>query len=535
MRIEQPVFATVDRGTATTAVALVGRVERRWRLIGSTSAPAGIPEEALLERVRGRLAAVDPGTAASFAFDSAGSAADIRRLACITSAAPEIVVVAATERVVGPLAAVAATAGWRVRRLVLDGGEILAIATALADPRVAAVLAGASDPPGADERPLIGDLGQLVAAATERRPDLVAVLAGGLAEPGGRTEALFRPGRPGATVLAPPPATGGGEPLRVLLDGLRGSDHDGRRALAVATGTLADVMQRRVEVVEIGRTGATRVTAGWTAGAAAVPRAALVPEAALLPRSFSDAHLDAVMSWMTIPLDRLRARDRLRDLSLAAWGDAAGDGALLRMAAARAALARLLAATPAFDTLPPADLLVASGGVWAVAPGPAVALALADVHRRPGVRGLGLDHARLLAPLGTIEDAAERQAVMADLRDDLLVPLGSVVIASGMRPGRSAGRLVIRGQGGPTELSLAPGSLELVDLPPGERAIVELELRDAVRLGPRTRHVAMEVAGGLGGLLVDLRYIPLGLPQRVERRRELLASWQAALWPEIEA
>ena len=301
MRIEQPVFATVDRGTATTAVALVGRVERRWRLIGSTSAPAGIPEEALLERVRGRLAAVDPGTAASFAFDSAGSAADIRRLACITSAAPEIVVVAATERVVGPLAAVAATAGWRVRRLVLDGGEILAIATALADPRVAAVLAGASDPPGADERPLIGDLGQLVAAATERRPDLVAVLAGGLAEPGGRTEALFRPGRPGATVLAPPPATGGGEPLRVLLDGLRGSDHDGRRALAVATGTLADVMQRRVEVVEIGRTGATRVTAGWTAGAAAVPRAALVPEAALLPRSFSDAHLDAVMNWMTSP------------------------------------------------------------------------------------------------------------------------------------------------------------------------------------------------------------------------------------------
>ena len=124
---------------------------------------------------------------------------------------------------------------------------------------------------------------------------------------------------------------------------------------------------------------------------------------------------------------------------------------------------------------------------------------------------------------------------MADLRDDLLVPLGSVVIATGVRPGRSAGRLVIRGQGGSTELSVASGSLELVDLPPGERAIVELELRDAVRLGPRTRHVAMEVAGGLGGLLVDLRDIPLGLPQRQERRRELLASWQAALWPEIEA
>jgi hypothetical protein len=110
-----------------------------------------------------------------------------------------------------------------------------------------------------------------------------------------------------------------------------------------------------------------------------------------------------------------------------------------------------------------------------------------------------------------------------------------VVIAAGMRPGRSAGRLVVRGRGGQTELNLTSGSLELVDLPPGERAVVELELREAVRLGPRTRHVAMEVAGGLGGLLVDLRDIPLGLPPRLERRRELLASWQAALWPEIEA
>ncbi len=535
MRNEQPVFAAVDRGTATTAVSLVGKVAGRWRLLGSTSGPAGVPEEALLERLRGRLATVDPGTAASLALGAAGSAAGARRLSCVTGAAPEMVVVAATERVLKPLAAAASTAGWRVRPLVLDGAEILAVATALADPRVAAVLAGASDPPGADERPLIGDLGQLVAAATERRPDLVAVLSGVLAEPGGRTEALFQPGRPGPTVLAPSPATGGGEPLRALLDGLRGGEPDGRRALAIATATLADVLQRRVEILEIGMTGAARIAAGWAPGETAVPRVALVPEAALLPRSFSDAHLEAVMSWLIVPLDRLRVRDRLRELALAPWGDAAGDGALLRLAAARAALARLLAATPAFDELPPADLVVAAGGVWAVAPGPAVALALADTYRRAGVRGLGLDHARLLAPLGTIADAAERHAVMTELRDDLLTPLGSVAMPAGLRAGRSAGRLVIRGAGGPAVLDLAPGGLELVDLPPGERSIVEFDLRDPVRFGLRTRHVALEVAGGLGGLLVDLRDIPLELPRRLERRRELLASWQAALWPEVEA
>ncbi len=533
MSSDQPAIAAVDRGTATVAVSLVGRVDGRWRLLGSTAGPAGVPEEALLERLRRRLATADPGLATALALDVAGSAAGTPRLTCATSAAPELAVIAATERVVAPLAAAAAAAGWRVRPLVLNGAEILTIATALADARVGAVLAGASDPPGADERSLIADLGHLVAAATERRPDLVAVLAGGLAEPGGRTEALFRPGRPGPTVLAPSPAVGGGEPLRALLDDLRGGDHDGRRALAVATGTLADVLARRVEVVEIGRAGGTRVAAGWTPGETAVPRVAIVPDAALLPRSFSDEHLDAVMSWLTVPLDRLRVRDRLRELALASWGDAAGDGALLRMAAARAALARLVIATPTFESLPPPDLVVAAGGAWAVAPGPAVALALADVLRRAGVRALGLDHARLLAPLGTIADADERREVMADLRDDLLVPLGTVVMPAGLRPGRSAGKLVVRGADGPAELDLAPGGLELVDLPPGERAVVEIELRDAIRLGLRTRHVAMEVAGGLGGVLVDLRDVPLVLPRRLEPRRELLASWQAALWPEI--
>ena len=534
MSSKQPAFATIDRGTATVAVALVGRVDARWRLLGSTAAPAGVPEEALLERLRGRLAAADPALTADLGLLSADSAAEVPRLTCSTTSAPELAVVAATERVLAPLVAAASSAGWRVRPLVLDGAEILAVATALADPRVGAVLAGASDPPGADERPLVGDLGALVAATTERRPDLVAVLAGGLAQPGGPVEGLFRPDRPGPTVLAPSPAVGGGEPLRALLDDLRGGADDGRRALAAATGTLADVLQRRIEVVEIGRSGATRVAAAWTAGTVAVPRAANVPEAALLPRSFSDAHLNAVMGWLTVPLDRLRVRDRLRELALAPWGDAAGDGAQLRIAAARAALERLAAATPGFDALPGPDLVIASGGAWHVAPGPAVALALADVLRRPGVRAAGLDHARLLAPLGTIEDPEERHAVMADLRDDLVVPLGTVLMPSGLRTGRAMGRLVVHGEGGPVELDLVPGGLELVDLPPGERAVLELDLRDPVRLGLRTRHVAMEVAGGLGGLLVDLRDVPLPLPARLERRRELLASWQAALWPELE-
>jgi len=528
-------FVALDRGTATVAASLVARIDGRWRLLGATAAPAAVGTDAVIERLRRRLAASESELADLLGVASPGSAADLPRVACGTSRPPEIAVIAATDRVLAPLVAVAATAGWRVRPLVLDGAEILPVATALADPRVAAVLAGASDPPGADERGLLGDLGAVIAAAADRRPDLVVILAGGLAAPRSRVEAQLRPGRPGPTVLAPSPLRDGGDPLHEILDGLCGAGHDGRRALATGAATLAEVLRRRIEVVEVGQSGATRIVAGFTAGRTLPTRRASVPAAALLPPGFSDTHLDAVAGWLTTPLDRLRLRDRLRELALAPWGDATGEGALLRLAAARAALERLRAATPAMDEGPAPDVVIASGGAWAIAPGPAIGLALADVMRRPGVRALGWDHARLLAPLGAIEDEGERRAVVADLRDDLLLPLGSVVMPAGLRAGKMAGHLSVRGEGGPAELDLVPGGLELVDLPPGERAVIELRFKDPVDLGTRLKHAAVEVTGGLGGLLIDLRDVPLRLPDRPERRRDLLAAWQAALWAGMEA
>jgi len=79
------------------------------------------------------------------------------------------------------------------------------------------------------------------------------------------------------------------------------------------------------------------------------------------------------------------------------------------------------------------DLVIAGGGAWAVAPGPMITLALADVLRRPGATQYAFDHARLLGPLGSIADHDERRAVMSDLADDLLIPLGSVVTPAGLR------------------------------------------------------------------------------------------------------
>ena len=536
MSSEPVAFATIDRGTASVAVSLVGRVDRRWRLLGATAGPASVGAEPLLERLRTRLTTADRALAAACRLTGPGRDAELARLEVHTVAPPVMVVVGATERVVAPFAAVAVTAGWRVRPLALADADILAVASALADPSVTAVLAGASDPPGADERPLIADLEALVAAATQRRPDLVMILGGGLAVPGGRGEAAIAPDRPGQTLLAPTPTAADGARLRQLLDDVRGGADDARRMLVRSVTTLAEVLQRRVEVVEIGQSAGARVSAGWSPdGIAPLAGSAIVADAALMPRDVDDATVDAVVGWLGISLDRLRLRDRLHELLLTPWGDAAGDGAQLRIAAARAALARLVAATPALDRMPAPDLTIAVGGVWTLAPGPAVALALADVLRRPGVRALGLDHARLLGPLGAIEDAAERRQVISDLRDELIVPLGSVVMAGSLHGSRPVGRLRVDGAGQPVELDLVPGSLALVDLPPGERALLEASFREPVDMGIRARHFAAEVSGGLGGLLVDMRDIPLSLPERQDRRREVMAAWQAALWAGMEA
>jgi hypothetical protein len=518
----------MDRGTATVAVALIGRVAGRWRLAGATAGPATVAPEALIERLRRRLTAADPALAGSLQLNAIGAGAELPRVSCTTGPPPEITVLGATGRAVGPLADAAELSGWRVQRAVLEGAPITAVTAALANPRATTVLAGSGDPPGADERPLMAELIAQVRAVAERRPDITLVLTGSLAAPGGRHEVTLPAARPGATIVAPLPGAGGGGPLGSLLDRLRAADDDGRRALGIATGTLAEVMRRPVELVEVGQACGMRAIADHAPGGSADVATAVVADAALLPRGFTDAHLDAIAGWLTVPIDRLRLRDRLRDLAVAPWGDAAGDGVELRLAAARAALQRLATATRRLDDVN-AGLLVASGGVFGAGSAGAVALALADAVRRPGIRVLALDHARLLAPLGTIVDPDERRQVMTDLRDDLLVPLGSVVMPAGLRPGRSAGRLVLHAAAGPTEIDLEPGSITRLPLAPGELGTTELELRDALDVGVRARRVTAEVTGGLAGLMVDLRDIPLRLPDRVDRRRETLAGWQRAI------
>jgi hypothetical protein len=525
-------FLAIDHGGATSSAALVARVGHRWRLIGSLSMPAAIDIDAIVALLLDRASSADPELGRTLGIDDPDAAGSLPRLVARSARPQRIVAIAGSDRAVDPLADAAVATGWRTSSASPESMDPLAMTTALLDPTVDAVLVGAGEPPGPDERRALDDLTAVVAAVAERRPELTVILAGSMSERLSRFDAAE--GERQGEILLAPVATGGdppGAPLRELLDDVRAPRDDARRAIARAVGALADAIDRRIELVDIGFDGGLRVVgAPGVAGARSQVSSASIADACLVPPDPDDAAVDRVLGWSTLPVDRHRLRDRLRELRLAPWGDATGDGARLRLSAARAALAVLVESTPALSAEPSPDLIIVAGGAWAVAPGPAIALAVADVIRRPAAVGIAYDHARVLAPIGSIPDGTERRQLIADLADDLLAPLASVVIPSGIRSGRSAGHVTVHAASGPSEHDLIPGGLELLDLPPGEVATAELRFRDTVRLGSRGRHFAVEVTGGLGGLLVDLRDIPLRLPDRPERRREFLEAWQDSLW-----
>lgn len=526
MSVDPNVRIALDLGAATASAALIGPIDGRRRLLGSVVLPAGIDDDALVDHLVERVATADPEMAAGLGLE-ASAAARIPRFVARSTPPPVLVVLATTARERAAIEASAAVAGWRTRGASLDQAGPVELTRLALGPDVASIAVAGAAATSREETATLGELGAIVAGFTARPIAPPVVFVGEMArddlEPAPSPEAVDGP------VFAPGPEVGepAGDPLRDLLDRLDPSGPNPRRAALVTLLDLALVLDRRIELVEVGFDGGLRALAG-PAGLEAP--AAVVASAGLVPVDLDDDAVDEVLGWSTIALDRHRMRDRLRELRLSPWVEAHGDGARLRTAAARAALARLVRATPWIEALSAPDVIVAAGGAWSAAPGPAISLAIADVVRRPGVSQLAFDHARLLGPLGTIDDPDERRALIAELADDLLAPLGSVIVPQGLRAGRSAGRLTVRGSAGETELDLIPGGLQLVDLPPGQVATVDLRFRDPVGLGTRGRRMTFEVGGGLGGLLVDLRDIPLRLPDRAERRRAMLEAWQAAFW-----
>jgi hypothetical protein len=156
---------------------------------------------------------------------------------------------------------------------------------------------------------------------------------------------------------------------------------------------------------------------------------------------------------------------------------------------------------------------------------------LIDGVRPLGVTQLALDAAGILPPLGALDDAEIGEG-MAVLRDDLLVPLGTSVVCRGGRAGQLVMRVSIHRTGWPAigPLDLRAGQLQVVPLARGHDAELEIELHNGASLGGprRARHVTANAMGGVVGLVLDARGVPVGLPRRSDDRRAVLASWRDA-------
>jgi hypothetical protein len=543
-------FFAIDHGTASTAASLIAPIDGRFRLLASAVAPRGTEVEAILEDLVLRVGAIEP--------DLLGSADDWRRWARLESAtrAPRrVLCIATSPRVGDSLARMFAWRGWSVAgRVTATHIDPLAAMTMCLAPGIDAIAVAAGGR-GDDEQKLRARLTPLLAAVLVERPGLPILVCG----PGdwldlaGPTVVPLAP--PDADPVLPDPALAAvvtSMERRALEatelapddpDGKLPFDEmpDGRAAMAESVATLATLLDRRVEAVDVGHSGGTRILAG----PAGLERQLVTSEAALVPAPGPgapedrrtamglDAAVEDIAGWSAIRTDPFTLADRLRNLRLAPWRDASGDGARLRLAALRAALARLdrvWRERPADDT-GLGDLVLCSGGAFAAVPPAAAALAVVDGMRAPGVRNLFHDHARLLGPIGALPDASDRRRLLADLLDDALLPIGStIVIGEGKVAGRAPIAMRLTSHLARQDVELPPGDVHVLDLPPGVPARVELASREAGLLGLRSRRVAVEVTGGLGGLLVDTRDVPLRLPDRVERRRAQLESWEHAVW-----
>jgi uncharacterized protein (TIGR01319 family) len=251
---------------------------------------------------------------------------------------------------------------------------------------------------------------------------------------------------------------------------------------------------------------------------------------------------ESITRWLPFELDPVQARNMLHNNALHHHTvpqtredllvEEAVAREILRFALSDMGMRWLPAPSRMSDGLPPRlHLIVGSGGVLARAPtyGQA-ALVLLDALQPLGVCGLALDRVGLLAAMGAVAMVNPLAAAQVTARDALL-NLGTVVAPIGVgREGETALTFGIEYDDGRSlQVEVAYGSLEVVPLPTGQTA--NLELRPTrhfdVGLGTRGRAGMTRVEGGAIGIIIDARGRPLPLAQDPAQQLEKMQRW---LW-----
>jgi len=250
----------------------------------------------------------------------------------------------------------------------------------------------------------------------------------------------------------------------------------------------------------------------------------------------------AVTRWVPSAMDVDRARGILINREARPWTVPGEPEELwLEQAVAREAIrASLEAARPSWrpgraqpysHLCPMFDPILLSGGVLGSAPRPGQAALMAlDAIEPIGVTTLLLDVHGLAPVLGGV-GRLKPLATVETLDNGGIVNLATVVAPVGTaRKGDVVLRVRIRyEEGGTLDLEVPYGSLEVLPLPPGQEAVLELRPRGRfdVGLGGPGKGGRRRVRGGLVGLIIDARGRPLRLAATPQEREAQVQQW---LW-----
>lgn len=532
-RVGAEMTLLVDAGSAWTKAAVVARSRGRWRLVAHAAQPSAWGEEALRDTLARRLAPV----ADRRVTDRLGELlAAAPRISCHTPRrAGRLALAAVSSELSGASARRAAeSAGWTiaVEATADDGRSLAERLAALQEVDVDAwLLAGGFEHGRADQAL---EMASLVAAA--RGASSVPVIWAGAGSLADEVALLFEAdalsvvdnARPGATDENP-------SPLRHVLEDLlqRAIEPAGTRqhtpvAFRRSVAQLARATRRRIAGVDVGARYLTWVRSDEEGNA----ESRVFASGGLAGARLAAGGPGRVARWLPMAIDELAVADVLQNLAArpATLPQTEDELAIVHAAARQQLALAAEAERGAGPDVEGIDLLIGAGRCVAGAPRPAqAAQMLVDGVRPLGVTQLALDAAAVLPPLGALDDAEIGEG-MGVLRDDLLVPLGTSVISRGARPGQLVMRVSIHRAGWPVigPIELRTGQLQVVPLARGHEAELEIELLNGATLGGprRARHATVMALGGVVGLILDARGLPLALPRRADDRRAVLAGWR---------
>jgi hypothetical protein len=522
----------VDAGSAWTKAAIVARSRGRWRLVGQVSQPTSWGEDELRSAMVTRLRAVADRRVVERLAELLGSAP---RISCHTPRrAGRLALAAVSAELSGASARRAAeSAGWTIEVAATadDGRSLAERLGALQDADVDAWLLSGGFAEGRAEQAL--ELASLVAAA--RGASDAPVIWAGAASLADEVAILFEADsvttvdnpRPGATVEDLLPLRHALEDLLQQVIEPAGTRQHTPVAFRRSVAQLARSTARRIVGVDVG----SRYLTWALADADGNAESRVFAAGGIAGARQAGGGAGRLTRWLPMAIDEVAVADVLQNLhARPATLPQTEDELAIVQAAVRQQLALASDADGAGELLEGVDLLIGAGRSLAAPPRPSqAAQMLLDGVRPLGVTQLALDSSGVLPPLGALDDSEIGEG-MGVLRDDLLVPLGTSVVSRGGRFGQVVMRVTIHRAGWPAlgPLDMRTGQVQIIPLTRGHEAELEIELGQGVTLGGprRARRVTASAMGGVVGLVLDARGVPLSLPRRSDDRRAVLSGWR---------